>query len=202
MLTGGTYRSSSNLALAPGSTINTIAANTTVQLDGVNSQFAAVNPVDTINGTFRLTNGRQSTTAGDLTTSGTLDVDSTSLLGVNGKLTVPSTGTASILNGMVSVAGTTTVGGVLNVGSGATLSGTQLLTVASGGKLAVQGTVTQPITVASTGILTGNAHISNDVVIQPGGHLQPGNSPGTIVVSGNMTLNGNYDWDLNGRCSD
>jgi hypothetical protein len=201
-LTGGTYRSSSNLALATGSAINTIAANTTVQLDGVNSIFAAVNPVSTINGTFRLTNGRQFTTAGDLTTSGTLDVDSTSLLGINGKLTVPSTGTASILNGMVSMSptsGTTSVAGTLNVGVGATLSGTQLLTVMSGGKLAVQGTVTQPVTVASNGILSGNALIKNKLTILAGGHLQPGNSPGTTTVNGDMTLNGSYDWDLNGN---
>jgi hypothetical protein len=201
VLTGGTYRSQSTLALAAGSTISTISANTTVQLDGVNSTFTAVNPVGTINGTFRLTNGRAFTTAGDLTTSGTLDVDTASLLGVNGKLTIPSGGAASIINGMVSVAGTTTVGGTLNVGSGATLSGTQLLTVSSGGKLAVQGTVTQPVTVSNNGILTGNAHFTHDVTIQPGGHLQPGNSPGTVVVGGNMTLNGNYDWDLNGNDS-
>jgi PEP-CTERM motif len=110
-------------------------------------------------------------------------------------LSVP--GTASIINGTVNVSGTSSVTGTLNIGTGATLAGTQLLTVGTAGKLAVNGTVTQPVTVA--GILSGNATIDNNVVIQSGGHLQPGNSPGTTVVNGNMTLNGDYDWDLNGN---
>jgi hypothetical protein len=37
------------------------------------------------------------------------------------------------------------------------------------------------------------------VVIQAGGHVSPGNSPGTIIVGGDMTLDGNYDWELGGN---
>jgi hypothetical protein len=198
VLTGGAYQVSGGSTMTLPGTVSTIAANTLVQLDGTNSSIPSIAGVGTINGTFRLSNGGVFTTAGDLATSGTLDeVGSGSQLNVNGKLSVPASGTANITNGMVAVTSTTSVAGTLNVGSGATLSGSQLLTVATSGKLAVNGTVTQPITVA--GILSGNAHFNNNVTIQAGGHLQPGNSPGTITISGNMNLNGNYDWDLNGN---
>jgi fibronectin-binding autotransporter adhesin len=195
-LTGGTYQVLSNSSLSLNGPVTTVAANTTVELNGANSNFASINSVAAINGTFRLANGRTFATAGDLTTAGTLDIQSGSALNVSGKLAV--TGPASIVNGgTVSVAGTTTVNSALTVGVNTTLAGSQLLTVGATGSLAVQGTVTQPVTVA--GVLSGNGSINNTVFIQPGAHLKPGSSPGTITVNGDMTLNGNYDWDLAGN---
>jgi hypothetical protein len=198
-LTGGTYRVQSNasLTLAPGATITAIAPNTTVELNGLNSNFPAVNPLAVVNGTFRLTNGRTFTTASNLLTAGTLDVQTGGILNVNGTLSV--TGPASILNGQVNVSGTTAVNSALTVGAGATLAGANPLTVGSNGTLTVQGTVTQPVTVNSGGIITGNAHFTGDLNVQTGGFLKPGNSPGTITVGGNMTLDGDYAWDLAGN---
>jgi hypothetical protein len=72
--------------------------------------------------------------------------------------------------------------------------------------LVVQGTVSQQITVGPNGVLTNgvqgsNAFVGspgNTLLIQPGGVVAPGD-PSTITVGGNMTLNGSYDWDLNGN---
>ena len=195
-LTGGTYQVMANSSLSLNGPVLTIGPSTTVQLDGANSSFPSITPLATVNGTFRLTNGRSFTTVGDLATAGTLDVQAAgSVLAINGGLTV--VGPSSILNGTVSVAGTTAVNSTLSVGVGATLAGTQQLTVAAGARLAVQGAVNQPVSVAGT--LSGNGRVNNSVIILPGGALDPGNSPGTITVDGNLTLNGKYDWDLDGN---
>src|SRR5262249_6935206 len=63
--------------------------------------------------------------------------------------------------------------------------------------LAIQGTVGLPVVAA--GVVTGSGRVANSVAIQAGGFLRPGNSPGTIVIDGGLTLGGDYDWDLNGN---
>ncbi len=198
-LTNGTYQVQANSSLTLPGSVTTIDTNTTVELDGTNSNFASINSLATVNGTFRLTGGRSFTTAGNLAVAGTLDVQSGSLLNVSGSLSVP--GVASITNGTVNVAGPTTVTSTLTVAAGATLGGTGTLTVAPAGTgaLVVQGTVNQPVMVLSGGSLSGNAKLGSNLTIMSGASVSPGNSPGTITVGGNMTLNGNYDWDLDGN---
>ena len=83
------------------------------------------------------------------------------------------------------------------VAAGANLGGTGSLTVDAAGTLAVQGTVALPTSVS--GVVMGNGHISSLAMILDGGSLRPGNSPGTISLDGGLTLDGNYDWDLNGN---
>jgi hypothetical protein len=133
----------------------------------------------------------------DLTVNGTTTLAGGAFIGtgkfnIGGNLNV--TGPSTIGAGTVTVGGPTAVNDKLVVAAGATLTGAQPLTVGTAGTLNVNGTVNQPVTAA--GIVSGNAHFGSDLTIQPGARLQPGNSPGTVIVSGSMSLNGNYDWDI------
>lgn len=74
----------------------------------------------------------------------------------------------------------TTVSGTLSVGGGKTL------TVAAGG-----------LTVTSGGVLTGHQGvIVGRTVIQSGGKIAPGSSPGVITISGGLELGGLFEHDI------
>jgi len=75
-------------------------------------------------------------------------------------------------------------GGILDVGQLATVSGTEYLSVLSGGTLRGSGTIGSPVTISA------------------GGHLAPGTSVGKLTFSNNLTLAGNYDWELGALKSD
>ncbi len=85
-LTGGTWK------VGAGSTMNfgtaTFANNAaTIELDGVGSTFAAVNPLASNSGSFTIKNGRNFTTVGALANSGILAVGPSSTFTANGALT-------------------------------------------------------------------------------------------------------------------
>jgi hypothetical protein len=94
-LTGGTLRAigAHSIALASVSQITVNAA--AIELSGAGATFAAINPLVTNQGSFTLRNERNFTTAGALTNSGSLRVDGTAVLTVNGNLT--QTGDSSAL---------------------------------------------------------------------------------------------------------
>jgi hypothetical protein len=191
----------------PALTGNLTTNNGTLQLLG--SQNLTTPGSLTNTGTIQITGGGTLTVTGTFNDSGTVTggtvVGNTQVSGgtfspgtVTGNLNF--TGAATIPAGAsVSVSGTTTVysGTTLTLGNGASLGGGGTVVVNNGGTLTVQGTVNQPTTVG--GILNGNATFGNSLVIQSGGFIRPGNSPGTVAVTGNLTLNGEYDWDLNGN---
>ncbi len=95
-LTGGTYIAS---ASGGGSaTINLTGANittnaATIFLSGVNSSFAAINNLADNQGSFSLENGRNFTTVGALTNSGTLVTSFGTTLAVTGSYTQSAAGT-------------------------------------------------------------------------------------------------------------
>jgi autotransporter-associated beta strand protein len=108
------------------------------------------------------------------------------------------TGT-STYSGPVTVSdGTLSVDGNLNSISGATVTGGQLvvnsdLTWASGvtvngGRLSVNGTLHGPVSVASGGTLGGGGTIDGSATVD--GTLSAGNSPGTLTIKNDLTLNG------------
>jgi fibronectin-binding autotransporter adhesin len=133
-------------------------------------------------------------------TAGSVALNSGMLQGSGGTLALTSVTAAgaSTIQNAVNVSGPSSVAsGTLTVAPGATFGGAGSLTVNAAGTLAVQGTVNLPTTVS--GVLMGSGNVTGAVVIQPGGFLRPGNSPGTIVVGGSLTLDGDYDWDLNGN---
>jgi autotransporter-associated beta strand protein len=55
------------------------------------------------------------------------------------------------------------------------------------GELVVNGSLAGPATVNSGGALAGTGSLTS-VMIGSGGHLAPGNSPGTLTLSGSLTL--------------
>jgi fibronectin-binding autotransporter adhesin len=70
-------------------------------------------------------------------------------------------------------------------------------TLVNQGKLAVNGSLASDATVNSGGTLSGAGHLL-DVTINAGGHLAPGNSPGMMILTGNLILNpgARMDYDL------
>jgi outer membrane autotransporter protein len=72
--------------------------------------------------------------------------------------------------------------GTLSTGS---LAHTGLTTV-SGGTLNVNGSVTGSVLVNSDSMLSGNTAIGGNLILNAGGTLSPGNSPGTTTVAGNF----------------
>jgi hypothetical protein len=58
------------------------------------------------------------------------------------------------------------------------------------GRLGVNGTITAPTTtIANTGTLGGDGFLVSDVT-DNGGHIAPGNSPGTLTINGTLQQNG------------
>ncbi|QKK19024.1 autotransporter outer membrane beta-barrel domain-containing protein [Rhizobium indicum] len=100
--------------------------------------------------------------------------------------------TLTIANANDTFAGVIAGTGGLTVASGRqTLSGVNTYTGAttvSGGRLAVNGSITSPVTTLGAGILGGTGTIFGDVT--NAGVVAPGNSIGTLTISGNYIGSG------------
>ncbi|MDC9832600.1 autotransporter outer membrane beta-barrel domain-containing protein [Rhizobium binxianense] len=82
-------------------------------------------------------------------------------------------------------------GGLTVTGGSQTLSGVNTytgVTTVSGGRLAVNGSITGPVATSGTGILGGTGTIFGDVT--NAGVVAPGNSIGTLTISGNYIGSG------------
>ena len=62
-------------------------------------------------------------------------------------------------------------------------------TAVNGGTLAVNGSISSPVTVNAGGTLGGTSTINNSIAVMSGGVLAPGSSIGTLTVSGSLTFN-------------
>lgn len=152
-LTGGNWEVQANAALDFGSrTISTVNAGTTVELNGANATFNALNALTTNNGTLRVLGGSNfAPTGGAVTNTGVIEVGAgstlTSDLTVRGGGALRGGGTLGG-NGSTSSGNATfdTTGGTLSPGLG---TGTGVLTVA--GNLTLNGNTTVAIK------LNGNA---------------------------------------------
>ena len=86
-----------------------------------------------------------------------------------------------------------------------TLNWADQVTIASG-RLAVNGTLTSynGIYVEDGGTLGGSGIVYGEVFVAEGGHLSPGNSPGTLNLVGNITLNSGsiFDVEVEGAAAD
>jgi autotransporter-associated beta strand protein/T5SS/PEP-CTERM-associated repeat protein len=96
------------------------------------------------------------------------------------------------------------IGGLEKVGIGSlALSGVHTYagpTRVSAGTLRLEpnSSITSAVTVDSGASLAGSGTVEGSVVIGTGATLSPGASPGTLTVSGNVTLGsgGNYNWQV------
>ncbi len=125
-LTGGAYNvissataNTSTLSFG-GGTITTNAARVT--LSGASTVFTEINGLNNNQGSFTVANGRNFTTTGNLTNSGTLVAAGGSTLTVNGGLVQTSTGTLTgngSFTGAFQLAGNVNPGGTVDAATGA-----------------------------------------------------------------------------------
>ncbi len=115
---------------------------------------------------------------------------------MNGNTTVSGgTITGSLSLGTLFSSGNSTISSSVS-----TISGT---TVQTGGILSVNGTLGGgAITINTGATLKGNGTISGPTTIQAGATLAPGNSPGLLSFSGNLTLAGTTTIEVKGDGTD
>jgi fibronectin-binding autotransporter adhesin len=111
--------------------------------------------------------------------TGEVDID-------GGALTVNQSGSTTFA-GAITGSGSFTItgGGVIELTGANTYTGPTTVGI---GKLKVNGSVTSDVTVGASGALGGSGTIGGDVVVQTGGQVTPGNSPGTLTVAGDFTF--------------
>ena len=166
-------------SLSGGSTVSTISSGTSVGLASVGA-----NPVLS-GGTLILFSGDSSSTAFSVTSASTIQnptSGSATLSGVfsgSGPIVFIGTGTTVLTGANIYSGGTTVSGGTLSV-AGTSPTGTGDVFVASAG------------TLMGTGTIAGNSTVS--------GVLKPGNSPGYLSFTQNLTLNAGstYQQDIAG----
>ncbi|HRZ86294.1 MAG TPA: autotransporter-associated beta strand repeat-containing protein [bacterium] len=138
---------------------------------------------------------------------GTLDMNNNSkMFGA-----MSGTGIVNLGSGTITTGGSganTTFGGAISGTGGIVKRGLGLMEITGSnsftgmtsiteGKLKVTGTMASDVTVNDTATLTGSGKV-DEVIVNRGGILAPGNSPGTITT-GSETWNagGIYKWELN-----
>jgi len=114
-------------------------------------------------------------------------------------------GTATLRNsgnGFVEVSGNITgPGGIIKDGEGEMeISGSNSYsgsTTVNAGKLVINGNIsTSILTTVNAGASIGGSGTVGALTVFDGATLSPGNSPGNLTVSGDLTVAGNYSWEL------
>ncbi|KQS03518.1 hypothetical protein ASG11_03985 [Sphingomonas sp. Leaf357] len=183
------------LALITGSVItgsvNGGGGNDRVTLNGAGSgSFAGASGFETLtanSGSWTLSGNQRYISGITIAAPATLIGDSSTLTGL-----ISNAGTL-VFNQPVdgsfvgTLAGT---GQLVKSGTAALTIGTQTgffgATSITGGRLVLAGTLPSAVSVASGGALAGNGTVAN-LAIASGGTVSPGNSPGTIAVTGNFS---------------
>ncbi len=152
---------------------NTYSGGTTISGGMIN--FAALNNFGT--GMITLAGGGLQWAAGTTT-----DVSSRLVLGAGGATLDTNGSNITFANGLTGTGGLTKQGnGILNLAGANTYTGP---TAVNGGTLAVNGSLTSNVTVGAGGTLGGNGTIAG--IVTNNGTLAPGNSIGTLNVSGSL----------------
>lgn len=211
--------SSSNTLGASLDTTGSTPSGLVVNLAGTTTFSGAITGSGGINktGTGTAVVNASNTYSGNTTVSaGTLLVTNTTGSGTgSGNVNV----NAGILGGSGSIAGNVNLNGATIGSSSATLTLSSNLTTTGTSKVAASSTVNVTgITTISSGVfsvngnlggdgakiigntatLKGNGTISGPTTIQAGGTLAPGNSPGVQTFTGDLTLAGTTELEING----
>jgi autotransporter-associated beta strand protein len=178
---GGTLVSGSFTALGSGAGALTVNNDSTLALGSYNATVGAVTlKSGSITGSGTLTGTSYTVSSGTIAPT---------LAGTG--VTLTKTGAGSVtLNAAETFTGKTTVSaGTLILGSGASLASTEI----NLGTRASQGTLNASaaggITIGNGQTLAGYGTVVGNTTIASGGSLKPGNSPGILGVTGNLTLN-------------
>jgi autotransporter-associated beta strand protein len=110
-----------------------------------------------------------------------------------------------VVRGTDNHAGTTSVtGGTLQLATTGNMTATSSVTVSSGAKLQVDGTISSPgaVTINSGGTLAGTGAVSGAVTVNSGGNLSPGASPESLAVGALSLLAGStFIYETDSRLS-
>jgi fibronectin-binding autotransporter adhesin len=201
--TGGTTINGGAIQLGTGGTSGSIAGNVvdnaslifdrsdTLTFAGVISGTGAVSQIGT--GTTILT-GNDTYTGATTISAGRLQIGAG---GASGSIVGPVTDNAALVfnrsdalgyGGVISGTGTLAQSGagILTLTGANTYTGA---TSVNAGTLRVNGSIASPLTTVFNGAtLGGSGTVGGAVTIQSGGHLAPGNSPGTLTITGDLLL--------------
>ncbi len=173
---------------------NTAAGNATIT-NGTGATVKFLN--DGITSAARYIGNGGTLDASTITTIGLGSIEGSGTIDIAGAALTVGNSLSMTFSGVIEGAG----GSLIKTGSGTlTLSGTNTLTggtTVNAGRLAVNGSLASGVTVASGGDLGGSGTITGNVVNN--GRLSPGNSIGTLTVTGNYTQNsgGTYQVEVN-----
>jgi autotransporter-associated beta strand protein len=149
--------------------------------------------------------------SGDNTNTGTLTLVSASRIQTEAGTTLTQSGTVNNAGFALTVntVGTTVIsgaitntGGFIKDGAGTlTLSGNNTYsgaTTVDDGVLRVSGSISNSVVTVQDGALLGGDGVVGETIINAGGTIAPGNSPGTLTINGDLTWNngGSYDWEV------
>lgn len=163
----------------------------------------AVTGTTTVQSTRVLNNNGTLAGTGDLVVNGSIDGSGTvnktgGTINGGGSINQAVTLSGNTTLGAVALSSTLTVndtGNSVAAATSPTVAG--LTTIASGGALAVNGTLGGAGAMTVNGILSGTGTVSKAVTVGASGTLSPGNSPGNQTLSSlTLTAGGNYNWQV------
>ena len=135
--------------------------------------------------------------SGTLNNTGSGKVVISGPIASNGGLLVFAGGSFDVLGGISQVGSLSKEGaGTLTISGSNTYTGA---TTVAAGLLTVNGSISSSaLTTVQSGAAIGGSGTVGALVVQSGGSIAPGNSPGTLTVSGDAVweAGGNYNWQL------
>jgi autotransporter-associated beta strand protein len=84
---------------------------------------------------------------------------------------------------------TRVMAGVLSLVSNGALSATSVIQIDAGAELTATGRLDGALSLKSGQVLQGNGTFRGGLIVESGGMVRPGSSPGTLTVDGNVTFN-------------
>ena len=216
------FNGANSVHLDTGASILTMGGNAkAIDFSIANNASTLVNAGSIISRNSIAVDG-DSTHANSITNSGLIEADSGTAIRLGSAADVVTLDTGSRIIGVVDASGGNDVLNLQGQGSAANLfSNFETLNVAgtdwslsandsfattiniNSGRLGVNGTITAPTTtIANTGTLGGDGLLVSDVT-DNGGHIAPGNSPGTLTINGTLQQNGGaFDIQYDGAALD